>query len=133
MPSTRQRRVQELLVHEISDIVRRELKDPRVGFVTITDAEVTPDLRHARVFFSVLGDDTQKADTATALNRAAGFIRGEFARRAQMRYVPDLRFEFDASVERGARISQLLEQVRQDEQHATPPGETGGGPDPDGE
>lgn len=133
MPSTRQRKVQELLVHEISDIVRRELRDPRVGFVTITDAEVTPDLRHARVFFSVLGTETQREDTGTALNRAAGFIRGEFARRAQMRYVPDLKFVFDTSVERGARISQLLEQVRQDDEHAAPPAEPGGGTDPDGE
>ena len=128
MPSTRQRRVQELLVQEISEIVRRELQDPRIGFVTITEAEVTPDLRHARVFFSVLGDATQREETATALNRAAGFVRSEFARRAQMRYVPDIRFQFDPSAERGARISQLLEQVKQDEQAAGGP-QAGGDPD----
>lgn len=131
MASTRQRKVQELLVHEISEIVRRELKDPRIGFVTITDAEVTPDLRHARVYFSVLGSDEQKEETGKALNRAAGFIRSEFARRAQMRYVPDLRFEFDSSVERGARISYLLEQVRQDEQRTE--GAAGEGGDGDSE
>jgi ribosome-binding factor A len=133
MPSTRQQKVQELLVQEISDIVRREVKDPRVGFVTITDAAVTPDLRQARVFFSVLGNPEQQADTVKALNRAAGFIRGEFARRAQMRYVPQLRFEFDASVERGVRIGQLLEQVRRDEQHSADAPEAGGGADPDSE
>jgi ribosome-binding factor A len=142
MATTRQRKVQELLVQEISDIVRRELKDPRIGFVTITDAQVTPDLRHARVFFSVLGEAEQREETGKALNRASGFVRGEFARRAQMRYVPDIRFEFDTALERGLRISQLLEQVRQDDNSA--PGsptspktgeigtadEAGGGADP---
>lgn len=126
MPSTRQRRVQELLVQEISNIIRREIKDPRVGFVTITDAEVSPDLRHARVFFSVLGDASQQEETTRALNRAAGFVRSEFAHRAQMRYVPEIRFEFDSSIERGARISQLLEQVKQDDEHAGQPAEPGG-------
>jgi len=133
MPSTRQRRVQELLVQSISEIVRRELKDPRVGFVTITDAEVTPDLRHARVFYSVLGTAEQQADTEKALSRAAGFIRSEFARRAQMRYVPDLKFVFDPSAERGQRISQLLEQVRQDERPAEEPAPAGSDADPDSE
>ena len=133
MPTTRQRKVQELLVHEISEIVGRELKDPRIGFVTITDAEVTPDLRHARVFFSVLGDQAQQETTAQALNRAAGFVRSEFARRAQMRYVPDIKFVFDPSAERGARISQLLEQVRQDEQRPAEPVESSSGTDSDGE
>jgi ribosome-binding factor A len=129
MPSTRQRKVQELLVQEISDIIRKEVRDPRVGFVTITDAEITSDLRHAKVFFSVLGSEEQKADTTTALNRAAGFVRAEFARRAQMRFVPDIRFQFDTSVERGARIGQLLEQVRQNEREAAAASEAGGGTD----
>ena len=133
MASTRQRRIQELLVHEISEIVRREVQDPRVGFVTITDAEVTPDLRHARVFFSVLGDATQQEESTKGLNRAAGFVRSEFARRAQMRFVPEIHFEFDPSAERGARISQLLEQVRQDDERAARVGETGGGADPQSE
>jgi ribosome-binding factor A len=131
MPSTRQRKVQELLVHEISDIVRREIRDPRVGFVTITDAEVTSDLRHARVFFSVLGDEEQREETTRALNRAAGFVRTEFARRAQMRFVPEIRFAFDTSIERGSRISQLLERVKQDDEHAEGAAEGGGGGDPE--
>lgn len=133
MPSTRQRKVQELLVHEISDIIRRELQDPRIGFVTITDAEVTPDLRHARVFFSTMSTGEAREETGKALNRAAGFIRSEFARRAQMRYVPDLRFEFDVSIERGARISQLLEQVRQDGEHAQGTTAASGDPNPESE
>jgi ribosome-binding factor A len=133
MPSTRQLRVQELLVQEISDILRRDMKDPRIGFVTITGADVTPDLRHARIFFSVIGDQTQREETGKALNRAAGFFRSGFARRAQMRFVPDLRFEFDVSLERGVRISQLLEQVRQDDERPVEAGEAGGGGDPESE
>lgn len=131
MPSTRQRRVQELLVQEISDIIRREIKDPRVGFVTITDAEITSDLRHARIFFSVLGKPEEREDTGKALTRAAGFIRSEFARRAQMRFVPDLRFEFDPSVEHGARISQLLAQVRDDDEAAAAEAPASSEPDPE--
>jgi ribosome-binding factor A len=133
MASQRQRKVQELLVQEISQIIRRELKDPHVGFVTITDAEVSPDLRHARVFYSVLGDQSQREETGKALNRAAGFIRGEFARRASMRYVPEIRFHFDTSVERGARIHELLEQVKREDEDAARAAGTGGDGDPEGE
>jgi ribosome-binding factor A len=132
MASTRQRRVQELLVQEVSEIIRREVKDPRVGFVTITDAEVTPDLRQARVFFTVLGDASGREETGKALNRAAGFVRSEFARRAQMRYVPEIRFEYDQGVERGLRISQLLEQIRKDEEHTQGADDPGGDGDPEG-
>jgi ribosome-binding factor A len=114
MSSTRQRRVQELLVHEISEIVSREVRDPRVGFVTITGAEVSADLRHACVYYSVLGDAAAREGTAQALRRAAGFIRAEFARRVQLRFVPELRFAFDASAERGERLSRLLESVREE-------------------
>jgi ribosome-binding factor A len=132
MPSTRQRRVQELLVQYISEILQREMKDPRIGFVTITDAQVTPDLRHARVYFSVLGSGEEREETGKALNRASGFIRGEFAKRAQMRYVPDIRFDFDSSVERSARLNSLLEQVRkeqvrEDESGDKAAADTGGG------
>lgn len=139
MASTRQRRVEELLVQEVSDIVRREVRDPRVGFVTITAAEVTADLRHARVFFSVLGDQEARDATGAALNRAAGFVRSEFARRAQLRYVPEIRFQFDSGMERGLRISNLLEQVRADWEQgaddgdATGPDTPGGGGPPAGE
>src|SRR5690242_13923207 len=86
--SQRQRRVQELLVHEISDIVRREVKDPRVSLVTVTDAEVSPDLRNARLFVSSLGGPEQTAEALKGLQSAAGFIRGEFARRARLRFTP---------------------------------------------
>jgi ribosome-binding factor A len=132
MPSTRQRRVQELLVQQVAEIVRGELRDPGIGFITITDAEVTPDLRHAKVFFSVLGDKTQQEESGRALNRAAGYVRGEFGRRAQMRFVPEIRFVFDPSTERGMRISQLLEQAKQEERDAGGPAGAGGGGDTEG-
>src|SRR3712207_2556399 len=104
MPSQRQRRVQEMLVQEISDIVRRQVKDPRIGFVTITDAEVSPDLRNARVFVSALGSEEEKAAALAGLRSAAGFIRSEFGRRASLRFSPVIEFRPDASLERGARI-----------------------------
>ncbi|MBM3460195.1 MAG: 30S ribosome-binding factor RbfA [Armatimonadetes bacterium] len=129
MSTTRQRRVQELLIQEISDILRREIRDPRVGFVTVTDAEVSPDLRHARVFYTVLGDDAAREGTAAALKRAAGFIRSEFARRAQMRFVPEIRFAFDTAVARGARIHELLEETKRDELEPAAESDPGSGGD----
>jgi ribosome-binding factor A len=135
MASTRQRKVQELLVREVSDILRREMRDPRVGFVTITDAEVTPDLRHAKVYYSVLGDAAARTETANALARAAGFVRGEFGRRAQLRFVPEIRFVYDASAERGARITRLLDAAsqerRQDDEEAAEAPAPGRGANPE--
>jgi ribosome-binding factor A len=127
--------VEELLVQEVSDIIRREMRDPRLGLLTLTGAEVTPDLRHARIFFTVIEGKADRDETAEILNRAAGFVRREFANRAQMKYVPDIRFAYDSSVARGARISELLEQVRQqDEQRAPESDDSAGGErDPEGD
>lgn len=133
MASTRQRRVQEMLVQEISAILQRDMRDPRVGFVTITDARITPDLRQAKVFYSVLGDDAAREETAKALKRATSFIRGEFARRAQLRFAPEIYFEFDTSIERGAKLSALLEQVRRDDELSAGAGERSSDSDPKGE
>ncbi|MDH7480948.1 MAG: 30S ribosome-binding factor RbfA [Armatimonadota bacterium] len=109
-------RVKELLKSEISEIIRREIKDPRLGFVTITDAEVSKDLRHAKIFISVLGDEQKKQETLNVLQSAAGFIRGEFGRHARMKIIPEITFKLDTTVERGARIFELLEQVKRDEE-----------------
>lgn len=133
MPSQRQRRIQELLVQEISDIVRRQVKDPRIGFVTITDAEVSPDLRNARIFVSALGSAEEKTAALAGLRSAAGFIRGEFGRRANLRFSPVLEFRDDPSAERGARIQELLASVRQEERDEPEPAGSGGGRDPAGE
>jgi ribosome-binding factor A len=113
--TTRQEKVKGLLKEEISDIIRRELKDPRLGFVTVTDAEVTADLRHAKVFVSILGDEKQRSDGMKALKSAAGFVRSEFAKRARMKVVPEIQFRFDDSVDQGVRIFELLEMIKKEE------------------
>jgi ribosome-binding factor A len=111
----RKERLEELLKREISDIIRREVKDPRIGFVTVTDAEVSGDLSFARVFVSVLGSEEQQAAALKGLNSATRFIRGEFGQRIKMRQVPEISFRFDKSIQHGARIHELLEQVKREE------------------
>ncbi|HZP82387.1 MAG TPA: 30S ribosome-binding factor RbfA [Chthonomonadaceae bacterium] len=112
--SVRQERVQEQLVHEISDLIQKELRDPRLGFVTLTGAEVSRDLRHAKVYVSVLGDEEARKQSLKALNSAAGLLRGEFARRAHLRVAPEIQFCFDTGIERGQRIFELLHSVEDD-------------------
>jgi|SRR5688572_2086392 len=106
----RSRRIAEQIQRELSDIIRLELKDPRVGMVTITDVEVSQDHAHAKVFFTRLGDDELEIEaTSCALEHAAGFLRSQLARRVRLRTVPQLQFKYDASVERGVRLSQLID------------------------
>ncbi|HJQ61871.1 MAG TPA: 30S ribosome-binding factor RbfA [Burkholderiales bacterium] len=106
----RSRRIAEQIQRELSDIIRLELKDPRVGMVTITDVEVSQDHAHAKVFFTRLGDDELEIEaTSRALEHAAGFLRSQLARRVRLRTVPQLQFKYDASVERGVRLSQLID------------------------
>jgi len=109
--STRTERVEQLLRIEISDILRREIKDPRLGFVTITDVEVTKDLRNAKVFVSVMGDEHAKADSLIVLQRVAGFIRSEFGRRAHLKIIPEITFKMDSAISHGSRIFEILQQV----------------------
>src|SRR5438552_2248671 len=111
MSTIRQEQIQGRLIEEVSDMLRRDLKDPRLGFITVTGAEVTRDLKYAKVFISVLGDDTAKKDSLAALKSATGKIRGEFARRAHLRVAPEIDFKFDEGIARGARIFELLHQV----------------------
>jgi ribosome-binding factor A len=107
----RTERVGEELRAEISEIIGRRLKDPRVGFVTVTRASVTDDLRVARVYVSVLGDQEQRDDTLAGLERAAGFIRRELGRRLRLRRTPELIFVFDPGIEATERVAKLLEEV----------------------
>ncbi len=95
-------------------MIRRDLRDPRLGFVTLTGAEITRDLRHAKVYVSVLGDTEAQAQSIKALNSASGLLRGEFARRAHLRVAPDLVFQHDIGIERGQRIFDLLHTVEND-------------------
>ncbi|WP_206809794.1 30S ribosome-binding factor RbfA [Paradesulfitobacterium ferrireducens] len=111
MAKHRANRLAETLKEEISQMIREELKDPRLGFTTVTDVEVADDLGHAKVFVSVLGDAQAGKDSLDALNRAAGFVRSEIGKRIRLRHVPEIVFKYDASLEKGAHISKLLREV----------------------
>ncbi|KPK18563.1 MAG: ribosome-binding factor A [Betaproteobacteria bacterium SG8_41] len=106
---SRSRRIAEQVQRELSEIIRMELKDPRVGMITITEVEVTPDTAYARVYFTLMGDAERIKETTAALTHAAGFLRSELAHRMKLRIVPQLVFKYDVSVERGARLSQLID------------------------
>jgi ribosome-binding factor A len=105
----RSRRIAEQVQRELSDIIRVELKDPRVGMITITDVEMTLDNAHAKVFFTLLGQQPRIDEAAAGLQHAAGYLRSQLAQRVKIRVVPQLHFEYDASVERGIRLSQLID------------------------
>jgi ribosome-binding factor A len=92
--------------------VQRELRDPRVGMITITGVDVSPDLSHAKVFYTTL-EPAQVAEAAQGLKRSAGFLRSQLAKRIKLYTTPELRFEYDESVERGDRLSRLIESTRQ--------------------
>lgn len=112
----RARRIAEQIRHELADILRRELKDPRVHDVTITAVEVTSDLEHAKIWFTMLIGDRE--EVRKALGHAAGFLRTELSHRLRLRSVPKLVFVYDESVERGAYMSQLIDRVvAEDKQH----------------
>ena len=105
----RSRRIAEQIQRELSDIIRLELKDPRVGMITIIDVEVTQDQSHAKVFFTSLGNSSRIAEVSKGLQHAAGFLRSELAHRMKLRIVPQLQFKYDVSVERGIHLSQLID------------------------
>jgi ribosome-binding factor A len=106
--SRRTDRVAEAIQELVARLLLREIKDPRIGLVTITGARVSPDLRHARVFFSSLGGDDARAQTLRGLRSAAGFVRTQVARQLNLRVAPEIAFEFDPSLEQAERLAQLL-------------------------
>ena len=113
--SLRREKLQELFKEEASAILQRRLRDPRIGFVSVTEVELSADLRHAKIFVSVLGDEEAKRRTMEALDRAAGFVRSELGRRVTLRYTPEVLFRLDESIERGTRVVALLREVTQKE------------------
>lgn len=106
--SRRVDRVADAIRAAVAEILLRELKDPRVGMVTITGVRLSNDLRHARVLFSIFGSQEQRDASLAGLQRAAGFIRRQLARRVEMRVSPELSFEFDPGLEQSDRLAQLL-------------------------
>ncbi len=115
MSNVRANRVAEQMKKELGDIIGRKLKDPRVGFVTVTDVEVSGDLQQAKVFISVLGDEEKKHETLSGLAKAKGFIRSEIGQRIRLRKTPELFFEFDESIDYGNRIETLLRELNNPE------------------
>ena len=109
--SKRVNRVAEQMKKELGEIILQKVKDPRIGFVTVTDVEVTGDLQNATIFISVLGNDSEKEATLKGLEKAKGFIRTEIGKRIRLRVIPEIEFAFDESIAYGNRIETLLTQV----------------------
>lgn len=110
--SGRPEKLGDLIQRELSDLLHRDVRDPRVGMVTITAVDVSPDLSHAKVFFTTL-DATHLDDARQGLARAAGFLRSQLARRIKLYTTPELRFVYDESVERGDRLSRLIDSTQE--------------------
>jgi ribosome-binding factor A len=108
------RRVDEAVREVLSDAIAKELKDPRIGFVTVTAVNTSRDLRHARVYVSVLGDERARADTLDGLRSAHGYLQGVIASELSLKHTPTLVFEYDETVERAARLTELLQQGEDD-------------------
>jgi ribosome-binding factor A len=104
----------EELKNEISEIIAHEVRDPRLGFVTVTGVKVSPDLRHARILISVFGNKEEQRQTIDALADASGFIRRQIGARIKLRYTPELTFAYDESVEQGDRMMQLIEEIKKE-------------------
>ncbi len=111
-PSRRPQRLALEIRHEISMMLFRDLKDRRIGLVTITGVEMSPDLRHAKVFVSAMGSDAEKKASLDGLNHAAGWIRHELGQRIRIRYLPEIVFLADSSLEYGEHIDQLLDEAK---------------------
>lgn len=111
MNKTRISRVGEEIKKELSLLLQRGLKDPRIGFVTVTDVEVTSDLQLAKVFVSIFGDDEQRKASLAGLQKAKGYLRTEIGRRVKLRHVPDFVFKLDESIDYGNRIESILREI----------------------
>lgn len=116
--SHRPERVAEAIKKEVADLIRNEVKDPRVGFVTITGVEVTRDLSYAKVFVSVLGSEEQRKESVSALQKAAGYMRSEVGKRIKVRHAPELLFKLDTSLDHGTRIMEILHEIKTEEKAA---------------
>jgi ribosome-binding factor A len=113
MQYQRKDRVGDLIKREVSQMIQHELKDPGIGFVTVTGTEVSADLKRAKIYYSVLGDENSKRESASALKRACGFIQREIGKRLRLKHTPEISFQFDASVEYGAHIEELIHKIHQ--------------------
>jgi len=108
-------RVADLVKQQIAEILRREVHDPRIANITVTDVKLTDDLRSARVYVVELGKDRMSDEVGQGLAKAKGFLKRELGKRLQLRYVPELSFFYDPSFEYGSKIERLLKEIRKDE------------------
>ncbi len=118
MSEQRAQRVAEEIKREVSEILRKEIRDPRVavsGVISVTDVSVTRDIRHAKIYVSVLGSEEEKTQTLEALKKAAGFIRSEIGKRIRLRHTPEITIQLDHSIAYGAHINQLLHDINRSE------------------
>jgi len=113
-PKRRSQRLALQIQQEVSWMLTRNTKDPRIGFVTVTGVDLSPDLRHAKIYVSAMGTDRQKKESLAALEHAAGWIRHELGQRVRMKFLPEIVFRTDSSLDYGERIDRLLEEIRQD-------------------
>jgi len=111
MSAARHARIADQIQRELAELIRLEVRDPRVGMVTLTGVELSRDQSHAKVFFTVLGAPSDAENAREGLQRAAGFLRSNLAHRLTTRKVPDLAFAYDESVERGVRLSRLIDEA----------------------
>lgn len=111
MENMRTSRVAEQMKKEVGDILNQKIKDPRVGFVTVTDVDLTNDLQHATIYVSVFGDESEKEASLIGLSKASGFIRSEIGKRIRLRKVPEIIFKFDEAHEYGNHIDAILRQL----------------------
>ncbi len=111
MSDSRRARIAEQIQRSLAELIRLEVRDPRVGMVTVTGVEISGVQSHAKVFFTVLGPESAARDAAEGLQRAAGFLRSGIAHRLSPRAVPELHFTFDESVERGVRLARLIDEA----------------------
>ena len=114
MASQRAQRVAETIHHEISNLLIKGLKDPRIGFVTITSVDVTPDLRQAKVYFTLMGSQEDRQQTQSGLDSSAPYVRQQLGKVLRLRHIPEICFIYDASVDYGQHIEKLLSEVKSD-------------------
>lgn len=113
MTNHRSHRLGGEIQRELSDLIRSDLKDPRIGFVTITNVDVSGDLRHAKVYISIMGNEKEKKDTIIGLEKASGFMRTELSKRIKVRYMPELHFRIDESLDYSEKINSILSKVKE--------------------
>jgi ribosome-binding factor A len=113
MEHKRADRIADLILKELAEVLLRRVKDPRLADITLTNVEVSPDLRHAKVYYSLLGDDEKRSKATVGLESARGFVKRELGKRLQLRRMPDISFCFDASLEHGSQIDRLLAELKE--------------------